>query len=102
MKMQAMFYEDGRLVLKNPLQMKTYPIKVELIVPDEYTEPFSEKPIEKILIPDIDIKNEQLIDMMDEIQSMLGPLYGWVDDGKTDAEKFASELEAAYRLSETC
>ena len=61
MKTQAMFYEDGRLVLKNPLRLKTYPVKVELIIPDEYTEPFSEKPREVILIPDVDTKNTQLL-----------------------------------------
>lgn len=97
MKTQAMFYEDGRLVLKNPLRLKTYPVKVELIIPDEYTEPFSEKPREVILIPDVDTKNTQLREMIEEIQAVLGPLYGWADDGKTDAEKFASELENTYR-----
>lgn len=92
-----MFYEDGRLVLENPLRLKTYPVKVELIIPDEYTDPFSEKSGEGILIPDVDIKNTQLIEMIDEIKAVLGPLYGWADDGKTDAEKFASELETTYR-----
>jgi hypothetical protein len=97
MKTQAMFYEDGRLVLKNPLRLKTYPVKVELIIPDEFTEPFSEKPMEEILVPDVDTKNTQLIEMIEEIQAVLGPLYGWADDGKTDTEKLASELETAYR-----
>ena len=64
MKMQAMFYEDGRLVLKNPLRLKTYPVKVELIIPDECTEPFSGKPRGEILMPDVDTKNTQLIDMI--------------------------------------
>jgi hypothetical protein len=77
--------------------LKTYPAKVELIIPDEYTEPFSDKPREVILIPDVDTKNTQLREMIEEIQAVLGPLYGWVDDGKTDAEKFASELETTYR-----
>lgn len=67
MKTQAMFYEDGRLVLKNPLRLKTYPVKVELIIPDEYTEPFSEKPIEEILIPGVDANNTQLIEIIEEI-----------------------------------
>jgi hypothetical protein len=97
MKTQAMFYEDGRLVLKNPLRLKTYPVKVELIIPYECTEPSSEKPMEEILIPDVDTKNTQLLEMIEEIQTVLGPLYGWADDGKTDAEKFASELETIYR-----
>ncbi len=97
MKTQAMFYEDGRVVLKNPLRLKTYPVKVELIIPDEYTESFPEKPKGEILMPDVDITNSHLRKMLGEIQAVLGPLYGWANDGKTDAEKFASELETTYR-----
>jgi len=53
--------------------------------------------LEEIWMPDVDAKNIQLRKMIEEIQSVLGPLYGWADDGKTDAEKFASELETTYR-----
>jgi hypothetical protein len=97
MKTEAIYYEDGRLVFKNPVRLKNYPVKVELIIPDEYTEPLPVKPRVETWMGDIDLENTSLREMLMEIKNVLGPLYGLPDDEKTDGEKFAAELEISYR-----
>jgi hypothetical protein len=97
MKTEAIYYEDGRVVLINPVRLKTYPVRVELIIPDENTEPLPVKPSGEILLEDVDLESTSLREMLLEIHAVLGPLYGVTDDGKTDGEKFAAELETSYR-----
>jgi hypothetical protein len=98
MKTEAIYYEDGRVVLKNPVRLKTYPVRVELIIPDEDTEPLPVQPSGEILLEeDVDLESTSLREMLLEIHAVLGPLYGITDDGKTDGEKFAAELETSYR-----
>jgi hypothetical protein len=97
MKTQATYYEDGRVVLKDPIRIKSYPVNVELIIPDECTEPWPVATSAQIEVESLEAANNPLREMLSEIYAVLGPLYGLPDDGKTDSEKFAEELEAFYR-----
>ena len=73
------------------------PEVIDLLICCPGVDPEKGPKMEEIWMPDVDTKNTQLREMIGEIQAVLGPLYGWADDGKTDAEKFASELEISYR-----
>ena len=95
MQVQGTYYQDGRLIFHNPVKLRRYPIKVEVLIPDKEVErPESAFEIDR---KEVEITSPELLQMVRQIREIQSGRYTYRDDGRTDKDRFAEELEAYYK-----
>lgn len=89
-------YRDGRLVFDAPVRLKHKSFPVRVSIPDEavdlaaQTEKPSRDPLDAV-------ESEALRSLVRRMRQIRGRSAGYRDDGRTDAERFAEEVELYYR-----
>jgi len=93
MQIEAIYdKEQHKLVLMQPVQLKKTRVKVMVEFPDKEVVPSGMNNIPAEPMSKID-------KLLEEVRAVLGPDLGYVDDGRTDHERFAEELEISGKYS---
>lgn len=85
-------YRDGRLVFDAPVRLKRKSIPVRVMIPDDAVDLAGEtgKPVRDPLDA---VESEALRSMVRQMRQIRGRSAGYRDDGRTDAERFAEEVD---------
>jgi hypothetical protein len=96
MEVQAILYRDGRIKLICPAKLLKDSVEVKVLIPDDSLS-VTNGPVPVDREEQLEISSSKLAVMLCELGEILGDGYTYVEDGRTDKERFAEELEAYYR-----
>ncbi len=96
MELEAIWYQDGRMKFVDPVKLRKSSVKVSVTIPDDAVEA-KETVGHRQAEEEVVVENPELAETLRAMQSLLGEGYAYVNDGRTDRERFAEELEAYYK-----
>lgn len=96
MEIEAIWYQDGRVKFLDPVRLRKTSVKVRVTIPDDAVEA-KETTGQRQAEEEVEAKNPELAETLRAMRALLGEGYTYVNDGRTDRERFAVELEAYYR-----
>jgi hypothetical protein len=96
MEIEAIWYQDGRIKFLDSVKLRKPSVKISLTIPDDAVEA-KEKNRQGQTEKEVEVKNPELAEMLRGMKTLLGEGYVYVNDGRTDQERFSGELEVYYQ-----
>ena len=82
--------DHGQVTFEQPIKLRHDPLPILIIIADDEVVKDDDKFIESSLSP-------ETLSLIDQLSNVLGPDYNYKDNGKTDKERFADELNTVEK-----